>query len=104
MPNYESSVEQGRNSAPPEPTQPAPRPYLRLVTACDLISPKFSDSAVHGGPKELRPARETMSQGLLDRYVQAQIGRMLREVFSDLAEEPIPERFVRWLEALEAQE
>ena len=43
-------------------------------------------------------------RGLLDRTVQAQIGRMLRDLFSDAAEEAVPERFVRLLEALEAEE
>ncbi len=43
-------------------------------------------------------------RGLLDRTVQAQIGRMLRDLFSDAAEEPVPERFARLLEALEAEE
>jgi hypothetical protein len=42
--------------------------------------------------------------GMLDRSVQGQIGRLLREVFADVAEEPVPERFVRLLEALEATE
>jgi len=43
-------------------------------------------------------------RGLLDRTIQAQIGRMLRDMFSDAAEEPVPERFVRLLEALEVEE
>jgi hypothetical protein len=29
---------------------------------------------------------------------------MLRDVYSDMAEEPVPNRFVKLLEALEAQE
>ena len=44
------------------------------------------------------------SQGMVDRTLQAQIGRMLRDVFSDVAEEAVPERFIRLLEALEAKE
>jgi hypothetical protein len=43
-------------------------------------------------------------RGLLDRTIQAQIGRMLRDLFSDAADEPVPERFTRLLEALEAEE
>jgi Anti-sigma factor NepR len=45
-----------------------------------------------------------LSKGMLDRSVQVQIGRMLRDVFADVAEEQVPERFVTLLEALEAKE
>ncbi|MBX9590005.1 MAG: hypothetical protein K2X43_11920 [Hyphomonadaceae bacterium] len=41
---------------------------------------------------------------MLDRTVQGQIGRMLREIFADVAEEPVPERFLKLLKALEAKE
>jgi hypothetical protein len=40
----------------------------------------------------------------LDRSLQAQLGRQLRAIFEDIEEEPVPERFVRLLEALEARE
>ena len=52
-----------------------------------------------GGPK---PSRT--SKTLLDRTAQARIGQMLRHIFSDVAEEPVPDRFVMLLEALQAQE
>jgi Anti-sigma factor NepR len=48
--------------------------------------------------------RGSRSQGMIDRSVQGQIGRMLREVFADVAEDPVPDRFVKLLEALEAKE
>jgi hypothetical protein len=41
---------------------------------------------------------------MLDRTVQAQIGRMLRDVFSDIAAEPVPQRFVKLLAALDDKE
>jgi hypothetical protein len=44
------------------------------------------------------------SQGMLDRSIQAQIGRMLRDVFTDVSKEPVPERFVKLLQALETKE
>ena len=43
-------------------------------------------------------------RGMLDRSLQAQLGRQLRAVYSDIAEEPVPDRFVKLLEALEARE
>jgi hypothetical protein len=41
---------------------------------------------------------------MLDRSVQAQIGRMLRDVFAGVAGEPVPDRFVTLLAELEAKE
>ncbi len=40
---------------------------------------------------------------MLDRAVQAQIGRLLRDVFADVAAEPVPERFVTLLAELETK-
>jgi hypothetical protein len=44
------------------------------------------------------------SPGMIDRSLQAQIGRQLRAIFADVAEEPVPDRFIKLLEALEARE
>ncbi len=44
------------------------------------------------------------THGMLDRSLQAQIGRQLRAIFADIAEEPVPDRFLELLEALEARE
>jgi hypothetical protein len=41
---------------------------------------------------------------MLDRSLQAQLGRQLRAIYADVAEEPVPERFIKLLEALEAKE
>jgi hypothetical protein len=43
-------------------------------------------------------------RGMLDRSLQAQLGRQLRAIFADIASEPVPERFIKLLEALEAKE
>lgn len=48
---------------------------------------------------DLKPPR-----GMLDRSLQAQLGRQLRSIFSDVASEPVPDRFVKLLEELEAKE
>lgn len=50
------------------------------------------------------PTSHGKPNGRLDRSVQVQIGRLLRDVFADVAEEPVPERFVMLLEALQAKE
>jgi hypothetical protein len=41
---------------------------------------------------------------MLDRTVQAQIGRMLRDIFADVAAEPVPQRFIELLAALDLKE
>lgn len=56
--------------------------------------------------EQQRPAHQYHSapRGMLDRTLQAQLGRQLRAIFSDIAEEPVPERFIKLLDALEARE
>ena len=63
------------------------------------------------GPEmETRPdmqraqGHDSQVAGLIDRSLQAQLGRQLRAIFEGIEEEPVPERFVRLLEALEARE
>jgi len=41
---------------------------------------------------------------MLDRTVQARIGRLLRDIFADVAGEPVPQRFVDLMAALDAKE
>jgi len=41
---------------------------------------------------------------MADRSLQALLGRQLRAIFADVANEPVPDRFVRLLEALAARE
>jgi hypothetical protein len=41
---------------------------------------------------------------MLDRAIQGQIGGMLRDVFADVAGEPVPLRFIELLNALADQE
>lgn len=56
------------------------------------------------GNSHMSTPRRPGRRGMLDRALQAQLGKMLQKVFSNVAEEPVPERFVRLLEALKAQE
>jgi hypothetical protein len=51
-----------------------------------------------------QPIHTSEQAGMLDRSLQAQLGRQLRAIFSDVAEEPVPDRFVKLLEALESRE
>jgi hypothetical protein len=49
------------------------------------------------------PERD-LSAGTLGRALQAQLGRQLRTIFADVADEPVPDRFIKLLEELEARE
>jgi hypothetical protein len=52
-----------------------------------------------------RPSHDRKApRGMLDRSLQAQLGRQLRSIFSDIAGEPVPERFIKLLEELEVKE
>lgn len=99
-----------RQSAPPQahnagedgasPATVPPNDAARRVGATD--DDQESTSQMNGE----RPLVRTPAQprGMLDRSLQAQLGRQLRAIFSDVAEEPVPDRFVKLLEALEAKE
>lgn len=41
---------------------------------------------------------------LLDRQMQAALGRQLRAMYDDIASEPVPARFLELLDALESKE
>jgi hypothetical protein len=44
------------------------------------------------------------TSGIIDRSLQAQLGRQLRSIFQDVADEPVPQRFIDLLESLDARE
>ncbi len=101
-PGNPSDVEQ------PEPlkqqTKPSgslTQPHLRIVHSADRL--EAATSVDMSPPQRNRPA-PAPPPAMLDRTVQAQIGRMLRDVFSDIAGEPVPDRFVNLLAELERAE
>ena len=97
-----------QSDAPPPKEEVVRReqPMLRIVSNNESVPAHFGGGARHswqGTP--LRPHPVPMKQdAMLDRSLQARIGGMLREVFSDLADAPVPDRFVALLEALDAKE
>jgi hypothetical protein len=54
------------------------------------MRPTSNDPELRGGP--------------IDRSLQAQLGRQLRNIFQGVADEPVPERFIELLEKLAAKE
>lgn len=89
--------------ARPQAEEPRREPNLRIVYSND--TPIKPGKEVGRLPTVLRPAPlPPRQEAMLDRGLQARIGGMLREVFGDVAETPVPERFVKLLEALEKKE
>lgn len=75
-------------------------PHLRIAYSADRARKRSSQ--MHTMPS-YAPVQDGAC-GMLDRTIQAQIGRMLRDVFADVAAEPVPDRFVTLLAALDAKE
>ena len=50
------------------------------------------------------PLEQAQQENTLGRSLQAQLGRQLRTIFSDVADEPVPDRFRKLLDELEARE
>lgn len=87
-------LQEARSSA-----EPQRETRLRIVYDRDAQEGR---RAMHSQPPSHGPDRPR--EGMLDRSLQAKIGRLLRDIFSDVAEEPVPKRFVELLAALAARE
>jgi hypothetical protein len=93
-----AGTEGGQNEQPKKSRQAMSenKPYLAHSKNDRMREPTMEPprpSDLHNAPR-----------GMLDRSLQAQLGRQLRAIFSDVAQEPVPERFIKLLEALEARE
>jgi hypothetical protein len=77
------------------------QPLLRIVHNADRFQ---APSSVNMAPPERPRQTRDRPPAMLDRTVQAQIGRLLRDVFADVAGEPVPERFITLLAQLETRE
>lgn len=75
--------------------------HLRIVHNAERLR---DPSPAAMSPSDRRRQSSDRPPGMLDRTVQAQIGRLLRDVFADVAAEPVPERFVTLLAELETRE
>jgi hypothetical protein len=94
--NHSASEEGTPHSSEQDGRRRLDGPHLYIVHRAD------SPQAHPMTRTRLPPVRSP--KGMLDRSIQAQIGRMLRDVFTDISSEPVPERFVRLLQALESKE
>jgi anti-sigma factor NepR-like protein len=78
----------------------AGQPHLRIVHSADRVQ---APSSVNMPPRNRILQAPDRPPAMLDRTVQAQIGRLLRDVFADVSDEPVPERFVALLTELESK-
>jgi anti-sigma factor NepR-like protein len=85
------------------------QPQLRIVHSVDCLhAPSPVKMPLPPSPVKM-PLRDRPLQAfekppaMLDRAVQAQIGRLLRDVFTDVADEPVPHRFITLLAELESK-
>ena len=98
------AVEEGSGWQPPTSQQPVSEE--KRGSARSEVEAKQQSAPEHQSTMDSqRPSDEHKApRGMLDRSLQAQLGRQLRSIFSDIASEPVPERFIKLLEELEAKE
>lgn len=98
-PPHLAATAEGGESKQPEPT----RQRARQATKSEPTS-MHHKKPTQERSERLPSPRYNDPHGMLDRSLQAQLGRQLRAIYSDVAEEPVPDRFIRLLEELEASE
>ena len=89
-----------------------PRPAQQPASEGRRLFARSADDAVQQSAPEQHPIMHSQRptqdhkapRGMLDRSLQAQLGRQLRAIYADIADEPVPERFIRLLEALAVKE
>jgi hypothetical protein len=89
-------------AVPMPETQPEPAtavPKLHVVRDEDNLD---GQANMQTEPPPERGPRKTA--GMLDRSLQQRIGAILRDSFTDIEREPLPERLTKLMEALRAQE
>jgi len=66
----------------------------------------LNEVAIERYPKMPSPPSDdrSSSAGMFDRSLQAQLGQQLKSIFQDIADEPVPQRFIDLLESLAAKE
>jgi len=80
------------------------KPVKPVKDAADNCAATEHKAGMKPQPPAKAPQEQAPRQGMIERSLQAQLGRQLQVIFSDVAEEPVPDRFVKLLEELEARE
>jgi hypothetical protein len=103
-PQHNSSDEDKTLSRQSKSSGGASQPRLRIVHSAARTENSPAAPRVDMRPSD-RPYQDPdRPPAMLDRTVQAQIGRLLRDVFADVAGEPVPDRFITLLAELETKE
>lgn len=111
-PRQEAGTVDGQNQVhtPREDLTTAIGKESEQVRSQPVMIEKDVKAARKGGPEgKARMSRRQSdarraNDGMIDRSLQAQLGRQLRAIYSGVEEEAVPERFVILLEALERKE
>lgn len=68
-------------------------------------APTTASASARATPEQQPPASEPQSRfAVLDDHAQARLGQKLRAMFEDVANEPVPERLLDLLDALDQQD
>jgi anti-sigma factor NepR-like protein len=94
----EKAVEQPSGGEQSQPRESVNNEQWRLPGREEELR-KQQSMASQSPSRDLEPPR-----AMLDRSLQAQLGRQLRAIFADISNEPVPDRFIKLLEELEARE
>lgn len=98
-----NSMTQSDATSPPDDVRR--EPLLRIVSSNEFLPVSTGGTRQSWQSSPGRPHPMSIKQdAMVDRALQARIGGMLRDVFSDLADAPVPDRFFTLLEALDAKE
>ncbi|MDX2204837.1 MAG: NepR family anti-sigma factor [Hyphomicrobiaceae bacterium] len=90
-------AEHGEPEGTRKPDEARQESHLRVVYSSDAPASRH-DAAPSTAAGQ--PASSGAREAMLDRALQARIGGLLREAFGDVAQAPVPDRFVKLLEAL----
>jgi anti-sigma factor NepR-like protein len=93
-----SASEKGLQQSSPAPGEKKP------ISSEENEPAGASDAERKVTMKPQTPPEQATREGSLERSLQAQLGRQLRTIFADVAEEPVPDRFRKLLDELEARE
>jgi len=96
-------TDKGLPQPPPDPQNPqsAKATESEKRPAADCEADAEHQAEMKG---QISATEKASPSGMIERSLQAQLGRQLRTIFADVAQEPVPDRFIKLLEELEARE
>lgn len=78
-------------------------PENKSNSRADVGQGKFTEGSTHHEPSDLISSKDVHPK-MIDRKLQATLGRHLRGMFDDVARSPVPDKFLELLKNLETKE